>query len=136
MVYGPEPAQRQRNQRLTVRTRDQSADKREFIGRRLAQVTEECQHLAEPPRRKQCHAAVDDRTYGVKVELEGSRNAEVRARATHRPEQVGVLVRARRQVVTVGSDDIDGAEVVAGQAVHSHQVPDSTTKRQARHTGP
>ena len=72
----------------------------------------------------------------MKVELEGGCDAEIRAGASHCPKQVSVLVEARAQVVTCGRDNIHRAEIVAGQAVHSHQVPDTTAQRQAGYTGP
>src|SRR3954449_427739 len=59
----------------------------------------------------------DGRAERVELELEGGGDAEVAPAAVQRPEEVGVLVAAGPDGDAVGGDELDGAEVVAGQAV-------------------
>jgi hypothetical protein len=52
------------------------------------------------------------------------RDAEARAAAARRPEQVRVLVRARGQHVAAGGDHEGTAQRVRGEPESAHQQPD------------
>ena len=56
----------------------------------------------------------------MQLELERGGNAEVAASAAQAPEEVGVLFGARRHRLPVGGHEIDGAQVVDGQAMFAH----------------
>jgi hypothetical protein len=66
------------------------------------------------------HAAAD-RGHRVGLVLEGRRDAEVAAAAAQGPEQVLVVLGAGHHDLAVGGDDLDGQQVVDGEAVLAHQ---------------
>ena len=64
----------------------------------------------------------------MEAELERSHHAEVAAAASHRPEQVGVLVLGRPEQLAFGGHDVNGEEVVDREAVLAHQPSDTATE--------
>src|SRR5262245_25578431 len=70
-------------------------------------------------------------TSGWGLELERSGDAEVAAATTHRPEEVGVLVRTGPAHAAVGHDQLYRAQVVEGQAVLGHEPAQATAQREA-----
>ena len=79
--------------------------------------------------------AVDLGSERVQLQLKRRHQAEVRARTTHRPEQIGLIVRRRGDPGAVGEDDVEPTHVVACQTVAAHQVTEPTSERQAGHAG-
>jgi hypothetical protein len=67
----------------------------------------------------------------MKLVLEPGGHAEVAAAATQCPEQVGVGRIVGGQQLAVSRDDLDGQQVVDGQAVLAHGVADAAAQRQA-----
>ena len=63
-------------------------------------------------------------------------DAEIATPAAQRPEEVGVLLGARRQQLAFGADDLEREDVVAGQAMLSHQPADAAPEGQAGDAGP
>ena len=66
----------------------------------------------------------------VEAVFERGHDPEVAAAAAEGPEQVGVLVVAGGQDISVGGDDLDGQEVVDGEAVLAHEPADAAAERQ------
>ena len=76
------------------------------------------------------------RADAVRAELEARDDAEVAAAAAQRPEQVGVLVGARRaRSRAVGEDDVGRQQRVDRQAVVAHQPADAAAERQPADAG-
>jgi hypothetical protein len=71
----------------------------------------------------------------VEVELERGDDAEVPTSSPEAPEQFGVLVLARVDQVAVGGDDVDRAEVVAGETVRPVEVAEPASEGEPRHPG-
>jgi len=80
-------------------------------------------------------AAEDDRADRVQAVLERGDDAEIAAAAAQPPEEVVVLDGARRDEASVGGDHVGREEVVAGQAVLSHQPTDPAAEGEARDPG-
>ena len=57
----------------------------------------------------------------MQAELEARDDAEVPAAATNRPEQVGILGCTGATHLSIGCDDLDGQDVVAGESVLAHE---------------
>ena len=76
-------------------------------------------------------ARVHDRADVVQLELERRRDAEVAAAAVQRPEQIGVRVLARRDLLAVGEDEVDRDEVVAREAVLALEPTRAAAERQS-----
>src|SRR5215210_1630707 len=71
----------------------------------------------------------------VKRVLEGGDDAEVAPSAAEAPEEVGVLVRARRHEVAARRHDVRGDQVVARKPALARQPADSATEREPCDTG-
>ncbi len=71
----------------------------------------------------------------MEVVLEGRHDAEVAAAAANRPEEVGVLVRAGTQDITVGGDDLDGEQVVDRQPKLAREPAHPAAERQTGDAG-
>jgi len=67
----------------------------------------------------------------MELVLKGGDHAKVAAATPDTPEEVWMLVGADVAELAVGSDDISGDEVVAGQAVAARQPADATTQGEA-----
>src|SRR3954469_1340849 len=65
-----------------------------------------------------------DLVHLIDDELERNRYPEVRARATHRPEQLGVLGGTGSHGSAVGEHHLDRAGVLDGRAVFGRENPD------------
>ena len=76
-------------------------------------------------------AAEDGRADLVQAEGELGDDAEPRAGAAQRPEQVGVLVAARPADLPVGGDDLDLEQVVDRPAEAAREVAEPAAERQA-----
>ena len=121
---------------------------REGIRRRHGVEVEEARHVAwrgrqplpvrgeqrvgvlERPERR----AADDRLERMRPERELGHDAEVAAAAADRPEEVGVLVRARGDLRAVGEDHLRREQVVDRQAVTAREIAVAAAERQARHS--
>ncbi len=77
------------------------------------------------------HLALDR----VQAELERGDHAEVAAAAAQRPEQLGMLVRGRAHLLALGGHELDGEQVVAGQAVLALEPAGPAAEREAGHAG-
>ena len=110
-------------------------DRHELVGAVRDPVAMESQHLAGVLHRPEDRAGHDVRSQLVEPELELGDDAEVAPATPHAPEQVGVLVLARRQHLPVGGDDVDGLQLIDREAVLAHDPADPTAERQAGHAG-
>ena len=75
--------------------------------------------------------AADDALQRVQAEVEARRDAEVPPASAERPEELGVLVRARMNHGPGGRDELGADEVVAREAVLRGQVPDAAAQGEA-----
>ena len=71
----------------------------------------------------------------VGAEGEAGDDAEVAAAAAQRPEQLGVGVGVDLDDLAAGQDELEGDEVVAGQAVLAGEPADPAAEREAGHAG-
>ena len=67
----------------------------------------------------------------VRLELERRHHAEVAPRATHRPEQVLVLGRARPSQLPVGGDDVDRQQIVDREPILPPEMADAPVQGQS-----
>src|SRR5205823_5660381 len=67
--------------------------------------------------------------------LELRDDPEVAATAANAPEEVGVLVLARLDELAVRGNQVDGEQLVDGQAVLAHHPADAAAERQAGQAG-
>src|SRR5205814_7501254 len=79
--------------------------------------------------------ATDDRAHGAEPERERRHDAEVAAASAQSPEQVVVLVLARRHERTVGKYDVSGDHVVDRQSELARQVADAAAEREPADAG-
>lgn len=106
-----------------------------FVRQGSAEVAVETQHLAGLGQRVEHHATQDGRADRVQLKLERCGHAEVPATATQRPEQVGVLAFAGGHELAIGGHQVDGEQVVAGEAVLAHQPAEAAAERQTADAG-
>ena len=104
-------------------------------GALLAVLAVELEKLAGPLDRKDQVAADDLPLHRVQAELEARHDAEVAAAATHRPVQVGILLRTRMAELAVRSHDIHGLHVVERETEASRDAPEATAEREAADPG-
>ena len=93
------------------------------------------QQLAAALGRMQQQAAEHLGPDGVQRELDRGHDAEVAAAAAQRPEQLGMLVGGRADLVAAGGDELDGEDVVAGEAVLALEPAGAAAEREARDAG-
>ena len=74
-------------------------------------------------------------TERMEAELQGRDDPEVGAGPTHRPEQVRMVSLARSHVRAVSRHELDGRQVVEGQAESSLEPADAAAERQAGDAG-
>ena len=101
---------------FTVGRGEQASDGVHLIGDGRGEVAVEGERilcLAERVKHHPCQ----DRADGMELVFEGGDHAEVAAPTAQTPEEVGVLARARDQELAFSGNEIDGDEVVAGEAV-------------------
>src|SRR5439155_15803014 len=79
--------------------------------------------------------AGDDGRDRVELELERGDDAEVAAAAPDAPEEVGILLGTGPHAPPVGGDDVDRAEVVAAEAIPSHEPSVPTAEGEPGDTG-
>ena len=71
----------------------------------------------------------------VRPEGEAGDDPEVAAAAPERPEEVRVLVGAGADDAAVGGDELEAADVVAGEPVLAHEPADAAAERQPGDAG-
>ena len=91
-------------------------------------------HVGGLLERPEGRPGLDDRDR-MGAELERGDDAEVAAAAADRPEQVGVLVRARAGLGAVGEDHVRLEQVVDREPVLAAQVPDPAAEREPADAG-
>jgi hypothetical protein len=79
--------------------------------------------------------AGDCRADRMDLVLQPCRDAKVAAAAPHGPEQIGMLFGAGPDDVAGGGDELDGAEVVDGEAVLAHQPAETAAEGEPTDTG-
>jgi hypothetical protein len=91
--------------------------------------------LADPSGRKEDEPHGQDAVERVEGELERGNDAEVRARAAHRPEEIGVLALVGAHEAAVGRDHLDRAEVVDREAVLALEPAHAAAEGQPANAG-
>ena len=71
------------------------------------------------------------RAEGLNAKLERRHNAEVRAGATNRPEEVRLHLFTRPHEATVGSHELHRCQIVRATGRSALQPPDAAAERQA-----
>ena len=102
----------------------------ELVRRVRSELPESPQHLGRLVQRPVDRSAEDDRPDRVQVVLERRGDAEVAAAATQPPEQLRISLGVDAPARTVGGDEVDGPEVVDGEPVLAHEVPETAAERQ------
>ena len=99
-------------------------------------------HVAEAPQQLGGAGAREDREAGhhlrpdrVEPQLDRGHDAEVAAAAAQRPEQLGVLVGGRADRLAAGGDQLDGEDVVDGQAVLALEPARAAAEREPGDAG-
>jgi hypothetical protein len=75
------------------------------------------------------------RTDWVQLEREVCDNAKIAATTTNSPEEVRVLIGARSQNTSIGSDELHGQQVIDREAVFTHQPAHAPTQSEACQPG-
>ena len=114
---------------------EQRDERRQLLRRAVHQRPAAAQRLARLRPRVDEHPAVDHRADPPAAERELRDDAEVPTAAAQRPEQVGVLLRARPHDAAVGKDDLGGDERVDREAVRAHQPADAAAEREPADAG-
>ena len=108
---------------------------RQLVGRVVHDIAEQAQQFAPALGRVHHEAAEDLGPDRVQRELDRGDDAEVAAAAAQRPEQLGMLVGGRADLVAAGGDELDGEDVVAREAVLALEPAGAAAEREARHAG-
>ena len=102
-----------------------------LLRRRRHEVSIELQDFASAIAREEDHSA-EHGVDGLQLILEGRHDAEISAAAAQGPEQVRVFIGAGADEFAVGGHDLEGSNVVDGEAVLSDQPAGAAAERQAR----
>ena len=81
------------------------------------------------------HQPRQHRADGMETVLERGDHTKVAPTATQPPEEVGVLGVTDHPDLAVGGDEIDGEQVIAGQAVFIPQPAEAAAQGEARNAG-
>ena len=101
----------------------------ELVGRVRGELAQEPQDLRRLVERPVDGPAQHDRADRVQVVLERGGDAEVAAAAAQAPEQLRLRAGVDAQPLPVGGDQVDRAQVVDGEPVPAHQVPEPAAQR-------
>ena len=104
----------------------------DVLGRLQDEVAPEAEHVGALVQRPEDRAAVDG-AHGAGLEQERGHHPEVAAAASHRPEEIRVLLRAGRDQTAVREHDVHAHEVVDGESVLAAQIADSAAQGEAAH---
>src|SRR2546430_5265911 len=105
-------------------------DRHQLVRRVGERVAVEASHLGRVFHRPEDWPGHHLRPQGVEPELELGDDPEVAAAAANAPEEVGVLILARLDELTVGGDQIDGEQLIDREAVLAHHPADAAAERQ------
>ena len=125
---------RDRGDRLAIGRVHQRRIGREFVRRRLCKRPVELQQIrgAIPRMDDQPSQHHRDRMQPV---FERGDDAEVAAATAQGPEQIGMLVGADAQHLSLGGHQFEGHDIVAGEAVFPCEPADTAAERQACNAG-
>jgi hypothetical protein len=107
----------------------------EAVGGVGGRSPEQRQHLLRPRHRMQHQSGDHLGPVGLRLELKRRDHAEVAAAAADRPEQIGVLLRARLAHLAVGRDDLDRAQVVGGETMAPADPAEAAAEREPGDAG-
>ena len=117
-----------------VRGVDECGEHGEIVGAVRDRVAIEAEQIARRLDRVGDQAA-RDHLQRVQAVREGRRDAEVAAAAAQRPEEVRVGRLGHFAHLAGGVDELDGQQVVGGQAVLGHQPAEAAAERQPGDSG-
>src|SRR5215218_7427097 len=103
---------------------------RELVGAVGDPISVEAQDTRGFVERPEDRAGVDLWPERIETELELRRDPEIAASSTETPEEVGVLLLTGLYELALGGDEVDGEQVVDGEAELSHRKADPAAKRQ------
>ena len=108
----------------------------ELVGRLGSEVAQEAQDLRAPraAARRSARRAPSARPGAARYSKRGG-DAEVAAAAAQPPEQLRLGLGVDVHPLAVGGHEVDGEQVVDGQAVLAHEVPEPAAERQPADAG-
>jgi hypothetical protein len=113
------------------RRRGEVQHRGDVLRRTRRPFAEEAHEVVVGVGRVEDRPGVDHRSHLVQLELEARDDPEVAAPAAQPPEELGVRALRDVQQPPVGGDDVGADEVVAGEAVLTHQPADAAAQREA-----
>src|SRR5215471_464441 len=96
---------------------NEAAGNRMFVRQRLRAVAEEPQQVAGVVERMGYQAAGDHGPHRMQLKFEGGGHTEVAAAAADGPEEIGLIFFARTHYLALRGDELDGPEVIEGEAI-------------------
>ena len=120
---------------LDGRYRPENGGWGEIVGRRFGKVAIGAQHPAGVIERKDRRCRIEGMRERVEIELEPGDHAKIAPRAAHGPEEIGVLDFAGPAHLTVGRDNLHGAELVHGHSEFSMERTEAPMQGQPADTG-
>jgi hypothetical protein len=106
---------------------------RELVGAVGDPIPVEAQDARSVIERPEDRAGVDLRPERIETELELRRDPEITAASTKTPEEVGVLLLTGFDERALSGDEVDGEQVIDGEAELSHRKADPSAQRQPCH---
>ncbi len=113
------------------RRAEEDQERRQLPRRLRRELAVGLEHLLGLLERPRDEAALHHRPDLVQPEREAGDDAQVRAGAAHRPEEVGVLVAARPADPPVGRHDLDLEQVVDRPAEPARQIAEAAAQGEA-----
>ena len=106
----------------------------ELIGRVGGQVSILAQQVEGYRARIQDHSTMDGSEL-VQAKLERGDDAKVAAATANGPEEIFILRGANRQVIAIGVHEVGGDDIVATEAVLTHEPADTAAERKPADAG-
>ncbi len=110
-------------------------DERDLVRRDRRVALDRAPDLVDRRRGVDAQPSMEERAERMKSELEGRHHAEVRARAPHPPEEVGLLGLGGPHRASIRGHELHGTQVVDGQAELPLEPAHPATERQPRDAG-
>jgi hypothetical protein len=133
-VMGAAPTVRDRHHRTAVIVGGEVSHGAQLVRARLAELVVGVQRVSGL-RRRVHQGTAQHSVDGMQRVLKGRDDSEIAAAAADGPIKIRVLGRARPQQFAVGSDDLSGDHVVAGQTMLSVQPANAAAEGQAGDAG-
>src|SRR5262249_49152808 len=99
----------------------ETSEKRVLVRQRRRAIAKEFQHVTGMLDRMRDHTAGHRGPDRMKLVFERRRYAKVSAAAAHSPEEIRIVVMARRERAPVSQDKVGRDEIVQRQPIFAHQ---------------